>query len=68
MQSKHTLKRIAASLLFAFAGAACLGAAHAQDEAAAASAAVAAQAYKPEADVARVMKLFDVPGIAIAVV
>jgi len=64
MQSKHIMKRIAASLLFAFAGAACFGSAHAQDAATSA----AAQSYNPDADVTRVMKLFDVPGIAIAVV
>jgi len=71
MQSKTTMKRIAASLLFAFAGAACIGAVHAQDASNAAATAAAqngTHVYNPEADVTRVMKLFDVPGIAIAVV
>ena len=61
--------RIAAAALFALTGAALAPAAvHAQAEAANAAVVTTAAAYDPEADVARVMKLFDVPGIAIAVV
>ena len=58
------MNRIAAAILIAFTTAgAC-----AQGATAAAAPAVAKQAYNLDADVARVMKTFDVPGIAIAVV
>jgi len=64
------MTRIAAAILIAFSGAAF---AQAQSTVAAPSAAPvtaspAASAYNLEADVTRTMKLFDVPGIAIAVV
>ena len=59
-----TMNRLAGALLLAFCG---MGAALAQTAAAPAAAAVA-PAYNLEADVNRVLKTFDVPGIAIAVV
>lgn len=59
----HSLNRIAASLLIAFAAA---GSAHAQ--APAAASAEEKLAFSLDADVKRVMKTFDVPGVAIAVV
>ncbi len=59
-----SMNRVAAAVLIAFSTA---GAAFAQD-AAPASTAVQAPAYNLQADVERVMKEFDVPGIAIAVV
>ncbi len=59
------MKRIAAAILIAFSAAG----AHAQTAVApAASAPAVAAAYDLEQDVNRVMKAFDVPGIAIAVV
>jgi CubicO group peptidase (beta-lactamase class C family) len=58
------LNRTAAAILLAFS---TIGATHAQTAAAPAAAAVA-PAFNLEADVTRVMKTFDVPGIAIAVV
>ena len=57
----HRMTRTAAAILFAFSA---IGVAHAE----ATSAAIAAPAFSLEADVTRVMKTFDVPGIAIAVV
>jgi CubicO group peptidase (beta-lactamase class C family) len=61
----HSMNRIAAALLIAFSAAGAYA-----SSAAAPSAAPAAVAagYNLEADVTRVMKAFDVPGIAIAVV
>jgi CubicO group peptidase (beta-lactamase class C family) len=62
------MNRTAASILLAFSALAT-GASFAQAPIAAASAAVApAPAFNLEADVTRVMKTFDVPGISIAVV
>ena len=62
------MNRIAASILLAFSSIAA-GASFAQSPAASVAAAVApAPAFNLEADVTRVMKTFDVPGIAIAVV
>lgn len=61
-----TMNRVAAASLLAFSTAASIGAA-AQTAAAPASTAPA-RAYDLEADVTRVMKTFDVPGIAIAIV
>ncbi|MFL6676423.1 MAG: serine hydrolase [Massilia sp.] len=58
------MNRIAAAILIAFSAAGAL----AQTPVSPAAAPVAAPAYDLEADVARVMKTFDVPGIAIAVV
>jgi CubicO group peptidase (beta-lactamase class C family) len=60
----HSINRIAAAILIAFS---VTGAACAQTTNAPAGATQAA-AYNLEADVQRVMKEFDVPGIAIAVV
>jgi CubicO group peptidase (beta-lactamase class C family) len=60
------MTRIAAALVLALSGAAFAQAPAAVPAAPAASAAV--PAYNLEADVTRAMKLFDVPGIAIAVV
>ena len=57
----QTLNKIAAALLIGFSS---IGAAVAQDSAVTAT----APAYNLEADVNRVLKTFDVPGIAIAVV
>jgi CubicO group peptidase (beta-lactamase class C family) len=57
----HRMTRTAAAILFAFSA---IGVAHAE----ATSAAIAAPAFSLEADVTRVLKTFDVPGIAIAVV
>jgi CubicO group peptidase (beta-lactamase class C family) len=63
------MTRIAAALVLALSGAAFAQAPAAVPAAPAASAASAAvPAYNLEADVTRAMKLFDVPGIAIAVV
>jgi len=70
------MTRIAAAILLAFSGAAFAQAPAAVPAAAAAraapaavsTAAVSTAAYDLEADVTRAMKLFDVPGIAIAVV
>ncbi|MGZ3183627.1 MAG: serine hydrolase [Telluria sp.] len=59
------MNRVAAALLFAFAG---LGVAHAADSTAAAGSSAHAAAYDLEADVGRAMRTFDVPGIAIAIV
>jgi CubicO group peptidase (beta-lactamase class C family) len=61
-----SLKRLACALLIAFSGVAAL----AQSAAPAAPVATAtpARPYDMEADVKRVLKMFDVPGIAIAVV
>jgi CubicO group peptidase (beta-lactamase class C family) len=56
----HTLTRIAAACCIAFSSAGAL--------AQAPVASIAAPAYNLDADVARVMKTFDVPGIAIAIV
>ena len=61
----QTLNKIAAALLIGFSA---VGAAVAQGSAATAAATAAAPAYNLEADVSRVLKTFDVPGIAIAVV
>jgi CubicO group peptidase (beta-lactamase class C family) len=58
------MNRIAAAILIAFSAAG----AFAQEAVAPALAPAAAPAYDLEADVTRVMKTFDVPGIAIAVV
>ncbi|TFW35215.1 serine hydrolase [Massilia horti] len=60
----HSMNRIAAAILIAFSTAG----AFAQPAAVPASAPAVAPAYDLEADVTRVMKAFDVPGIAIAVV
>ncbi|HEU4372315.1 MAG TPA: serine hydrolase domain-containing protein, partial [Telluria sp.] len=57
----HRMTRTAAAILFAFSA---IGAVHAEVPAVAA----VAPAFSLEADVTRVMKTFDVPGIAIAVV
>jgi CubicO group peptidase (beta-lactamase class C family) len=66
------MNRLSASMLLAFSVFSCAGASYAQAPAAPVSAAAAAAAPMPafnlEADVTRVMKTFDVPGIAIAVV
>lgn len=64
-----TMKRTAAALLFAFSAAGA--AAHpgpVPAPATAAESAASARAYDLEADVERVLKTFDVPGIAVAVV
>jgi len=58
------MKRIAAAILIAFSATG----AYAQTAVAPASAPAAVQAFDLEQDVNRVMKAFDVPGIAIAVV
>ncbi|HWJ93173.1 MAG TPA: serine hydrolase domain-containing protein, partial [Telluria sp.] len=58
------MNRIAAALLIAFSAAG----AYAQGVQAPAAAPAVASAWSLEADVTRVMKTFDVPGIAIAVV
>lgn len=63
MNSVFSMKRVAAAVLIAFS---TTGAVLAQD--AASSSAAVAPAYNLQADVERVMKEFDVPGIAIAVV
>jgi CubicO group peptidase (beta-lactamase class C family) len=60
----HPMNRLAAAVLLAFSAG---GLSHAQAPAAAIAAAPA-PAFNLEADVTRVMKTFDVPGIAIAVV
>jgi CubicO group peptidase (beta-lactamase class C family) len=60
----HSLNRIAAAVLFAFSAAGAL----AQTAPAPAAAPAAAHDWNLDADVSRVMKAFDVPGIAIAVV
>ena len=60
----NRMSSITAAILIAFSTCA----ASAQDTAASAPAAVQAPAYNLEADVTRVMKAFQVPGIAIAVV
>jgi len=59
------MNRIAAALLFAFSNTAL---AQAPATVPAAPASASASAYRLDADVLRAMKLFDVPGIAIAVV
>ncbi|WP_020653586.1 serine hydrolase [Massilia niastensis] len=59
------MKRLASAILIAFSAA---GAAFATAAEAPAAAGALAPAYNLEADVTRVMKAFDVPGIAIAVV
>jgi len=64
----QSITRIAAAILFAYTGATHAQAPAATAPAAPASASVPAAAYDLEADVTRTMKLFDVPGIAIAVV
>jgi CubicO group peptidase (beta-lactamase class C family) len=61
----HSMNRIAAALLIAFSAA---GACVASAAAPSAAPAAVASGYNLEADVTRVMKAFDVPGIAIAVV
>jgi len=61
--SMHGMTRIAAALLLAFGAAGALAGATAPPPAAA-----AVQAYDLDADVARALKLFDVPGMAIAIV
>ncbi|QYF95949.1 serine hydrolase [Massilia sp. PAMC28688] len=58
------MTRIAAALVFAFSAAGAL----AQPAAAPVSATAPASAYDLEADVQRAMKVFDVPGVAIAIV
>jgi CubicO group peptidase (beta-lactamase class C family) len=58
------MKRIAAAILIAFSA----SGAYAETPAAAVTAPAATQAFDLEQDVTRVMKAFDVPGIAIAVV
>src|SRR5690242_101866 len=63
MNSVFSMNRIAAAVLIAFSA---TGAVFAQE--AAPVAAIQAPAYNLKADVERVMKEFDVPGIAIAVV
>jgi len=60
-----SMHRAAGAILIAFSA---VGAAFAQALAAPAAVPAAAPAYSLEADVTRVMKLFDVPGIAIAIV
>ncbi|TQK05067.1 serine hydrolase [Herbaspirillum sp. SJZ107] len=62
------MNRIAAAVLIAFSGAAFAQAPAAVPAAPATIATASAAAYSLEADVTRAMKLFDVPGIAIAVV
>ena len=59
-----TLKRTAAAVLLAFTAVA----ANAQAALVASPPVAAASAYDLDADVARVLKLFDVPGVAIAIV
>lgn len=65
MTSAGILKHIAGAVLIALCGA---GLAVAQSTALPVTAAAPAPAYNLDADVARVLKTFDVPGIAIAVV
>jgi CubicO group peptidase (beta-lactamase class C family) len=62
------MNRIAAALLIAFSGAALAQAPAAVPASAPATAAASSQLAYLDTDVERVMKLFDVPGIAIAVV
>jgi CubicO group peptidase (beta-lactamase class C family) len=59
------MNRLAASILLAFS---TVGASYAQAPAAPVAAVAPLPAYNLEADVTRVMKAFDVPGISIAVV
>ncbi len=61
----HSMNKLAAAILLAFCAA---GASMAQAPAAAAPASASAAAFDLDADVARVLKNFDVPGLAIAVV
>ncbi len=63
-----SLNRLAAAVLLACAAAAALPALAAADSAAPAAAAAPAPAFDLDADVARVRREFDVPGLAIAVV
>ena len=56
--------RIAAAILLAFSVAGAI----AETPLAAPAPTATAQAYDLDADVARIMKLFDVPGIAVAIV
>lgn len=60
----HSMTRIAAALLLAFT----VAGAPAQTAPASAPVSVPARSYDLDADVNRVLKLFDVPGIAIAIV
>ena len=62
------MNRIAAAVLIAFSGAALAQAPATVPAVPATTATATAAAYNLEADVTRAMKLFDVPGIAIAVV
>jgi CubicO group peptidase (beta-lactamase class C family) len=62
------MKRIAAAILIAGAGNFAAAGAYAETAAAAAVAPAAASAFDLEQDVTRVMKAFDVPGVAIAIV
>ena len=62
------MNRLAASILLAFSAFSPIGASYAQAPAIAVAAAAPIPAFNLEADVTRVMKTFDVPGIAIAVV
>jgi CubicO group peptidase (beta-lactamase class C family) len=58
----HSLTRLAAAFVIAFSSVGAIA------QTAAPAAVIATQPYNLEADVTRVMKTFDVPGIAIAVV
>ncbi len=60
----HSMTRIAAALLLAFTTTGAL----AQSAPVSAPVSVPARSYDLDADVNRVLKLFDVPGIAIAIV
>ena len=60
----HSMTRIAAAILLVFS----IGSAAAQTAAAPAVLSIPAAAYDLDADVARSMKTFDVPGMAIAIV
>jgi CubicO group peptidase (beta-lactamase class C family) len=64
----HSMNRIATAILLAFSAAALSPHTLAQTAAAVPSAQPAAAAYDLDADVARSMKTFEVPGMAIAIV
>ena len=64
----HSMNRIATAILLAFSAAALSPHTLAQTAAAVPSASPAAAAYDLDADVARSMKTFQVPGMAIAIV